>query len=449
MPLIDLPNELLHLISTSLEHERDINAFAKTNRHLYNLVNPHLYQVNAQYNDSSALIWAVRKQRSSTMELCLANRADPHATTTWVSWSIVDDVTPLFIAAGEDWEEGVRRLLLAQPEPEMTPDMYFLYGRTLLSWAAEYGSLNVVRYLVSRDNVDPHLKDGEGATPLWRAAAHCRAEVVRLLLATGRADVNVQFTEWDPDDDGGGQTPLMMACNRLIRVEYDGAETGAGAEDCNETLKLLLEYEFEHGQSDPYYRGNNYLEDSFRWVLSILLHRGPAEIVDLILRLSGLDCNTPVYEGRQLLSWAASYDSEGVVSVLIRHGAEIDLRDSVGRTPLSWAADGGQTRLVRYFLDAGAEVDPKDEKGITPVHSATCAGHDEVVKILRDRGAALPNLRVEDVPRYIWMRANDGKLPAIADLLRETGVDQALRERYPLPAKSAEEQEWCADGIFD
>jgi hypothetical protein len=40
MPLLDLPNELLQYVSENLKLERDINALTRTNRYLYNLLNP-------------------------------------------------------------------------------------------------------------------------------------------------------------------------------------------------------------------------------------------------------------------------------------------------------------------------------------------------------------------------------------------------------------------------
>jgi hypothetical protein len=43
MLLPSLPNELVLLIAENLELEKDINAFARTNKQLYNILDPYLY----------------------------------------------------------------------------------------------------------------------------------------------------------------------------------------------------------------------------------------------------------------------------------------------------------------------------------------------------------------------------------------------------------------------
>jgi hypothetical protein len=46
MPLLDLANELLLSIAENLESERDLNAFTRTNRRFYNILNAKLYRRN-------------------------------------------------------------------------------------------------------------------------------------------------------------------------------------------------------------------------------------------------------------------------------------------------------------------------------------------------------------------------------------------------------------------
>jgi hypothetical protein len=50
-----LANELLLSIADSLNSERSINAFARTNRRLYLLLNDFLYKHNITKGESSAL----------------------------------------------------------------------------------------------------------------------------------------------------------------------------------------------------------------------------------------------------------------------------------------------------------------------------------------------------------------------------------------------------------
>ncbi|KAF2254159.1 hypothetical protein BU26DRAFT_385809, partial [Trematosphaeria pertusa] len=71
MPLLDLSNELLCLVSENLLSESDINALARTDRLLYDLTNIHLYRYNVQHSDSSALLWAAKHGQLSTAQKLL------------------------------------------------------------------------------------------------------------------------------------------------------------------------------------------------------------------------------------------------------------------------------------------------------------------------------------------------------------------------------------------
>lgn len=62
MPLLDLPPEVMGLITHALWSEADINALAQTSRGFYALLNNHLYSVNI-HNGGSGLVWATRKRQ--------------------------------------------------------------------------------------------------------------------------------------------------------------------------------------------------------------------------------------------------------------------------------------------------------------------------------------------------------------------------------------------------
>lgn len=60
MLLLKLPNELLLLVTSYFNYERDINSLARTTRQLYHLLNPYLYRHNARYGSGLALKWALQ-----------------------------------------------------------------------------------------------------------------------------------------------------------------------------------------------------------------------------------------------------------------------------------------------------------------------------------------------------------------------------------------------------
>lgn len=69
-----------------------------------------------------------------------------------------------------------------------------------------------------------------------------------------------------------------------------------------------------------------------------------------------------------------------VVSLLIEHGADIDLRTKSGRTPLVLAARIGRIQSIDELLQAGAQVDGP----FSPIAEAAGAGHVETLQAILD-----------------------------------------------------------------
>ncbi|KAK0743049.1 ankyrin repeat-containing domain protein [Schizothecium vesticola] len=207
------------------------------------------------------------------------------------------------------------RLLLAQGVAVDTVDCA---GRTILSWAAEHGNVEVAGLLLSQGAM-LELKDRRGVTPLLRAAMSGKVDLVRMLLGVGanrgwkdlqkrsalsHAAVNGRLgvanllldegddVEWR---DIGGQTPLALAAKH----------------GCREMIELLLNRGAELEAKDDF--------------------------------------------GMTPLSHAANWGGIEAARLLIQAGADLGPKDEIGRTPLGWALARENTEMVRLLLENGAE----------------------------------------------------------------------------------------------
>ena len=143
----------------------------------------------------------------------------------------IDDTTPAgqLVAAARAGDAGrVRRLLSEGFSPNGREG---LNGHGPLHQAARANALEVVDILLAA-GADPSAPDGQGVTPLMRAADSAALDAGRRLLAAG-TEVNAQH---DPD----GNTPLTHLVGGMFRRRMTGEASGNGSDPIG-FARLLLE----------------------------------------------------------------------------------------------------------------------------------------------------------------------------------------------------------------
>lgn len=86
--------------------------------------------------------------------------------------------------------------------------------------------------------------------------------------------------------------------------------------------------------------------------------------------------------GETALHAAAQLGNEGVMRLLLAHGAEVDQLSFARVTPLVGAVKRVQVGAVRLLLEKGAAVPVADRRGETPLHWAAEYGSVEMVRVL-------------------------------------------------------------------
>jgi ankyrin repeat protein len=229
-------------------------------------------------------------------------------------------------------------------------------GHTALMAAAYYGHRSIVNVLLEA-GADPNLlsdDDGlgvSGMTALMFAAgsffASNRQHIVRQLIAGG-ADVNQR--------GAGGKTAIFYA-----------ALAGSGYVDCVETL-IAAGADLD------------ILDDRGHTVLSSV---AAAENYPMFNILMQAGASTAGLESIQLIQAASAGNVDRVKSLLKTNvNLDLDRGAAIGN-----AAAAGHTQIVELLIRAGANVNLRDKLGFTPIASAAYAGYGEIVQLLIDAGA--------------------------------------------------------------
>jgi ankyrin repeat protein len=263
-------------------------------------------------------------------------------------------------------------------------------SRTPLLYAAEKGNQGIVRLLVETGKVDIDVKNKDGVTPLLWAAKNGHDAVVKQLLETGKVDVDIK-------DSGYRQTPLWYA-----------ARNGHNA-----VVKLLL----ETGKVDV-----DIKDENRRTPLWWAVWRGHNAVVKLLVEMGKVNVDLKDRKGQTPLWWAAMGGHEDVVKLLVETGkVDVNEEDKDGRTPLWWSARSGNEAMVKLLLATGkVDVNVKNKDGQTPLSWAVRRGHVAVVKLLVETGKIDINEEGKYGETLLLLAARNGH-EAVVKLLLEMG----------------------------
>lgn len=321
-------------------------------------------------------------------------------------------------------------------------------NKSVLSYACESGSLQIVRAIVERGG-RIQQKDIFGKTCLHYCCERGHYDVAKyLIVETGRAALN--------DTDNNGHTELFYACTGVVNSDLikllaqNGGDFRSAAES-SESQKVLckalannrdlVEYLIQEcdfdidmlysthddidrsTDSDEFYtwawqvkrRLGEFLTES----LCNFLQTRPEDITHaqyLIRR--GADVNVVLPMGCCPLHDACVRGQDDYVTFLVKQGALCTATDSEGNTPLHIASYFGHLEIIRWLKKSGAFISAKNNAGYTPLHLACAAAQLPVSKWLVDRGANIHD------------RSKDGATPFL--LACESGDIEVVKWIEPM-----------------
>lgn len=245
--------------------------------------------------------------------------------------------------------------------------------------AARDGDLNRIAELIDA-GVEVN-QTAYGSTPLDVAVKHERLEIVELLQSSGAQRAN-ELSLKGKDLFEAVNTIDVKRVKVLLRGGADANQLAYGRTPLllahvksNETLKETLQ---EYGAKYPPPRKKTLYEAARDGEIDRL-----SELID-----AGEDVNQPWGSFSPLAS-AASNGQEAAVEILIKHGADVNVRDEFGRTLLhhSVHSEKENAYITEKLLEGGVDIDARDNYGNTALLFATRNPSPEGFMLLLEHGA--------------------------------------------------------------
>ena len=250
-----------------------------------------------------------------------------------------------------------------------------VYGVTAFMRACEKGRLHIASLLFS-ENTDINDKDFKGNTALMRACAALNYVRIDWFLERG-ADVNARNKQ--------GWSALMWACNgKSDSSSLLSNHADASISDIYGVTPLMLA-----AKRGALYNVRELLAKNV--CVDACDHKGntalmwscddTTEHLDVVMYLlqKGASVNVFGDAGKTPLMKACEMGFTKTVNLLLERGADINAIDNLGNTPLLWTFGGAKEHvgIVSILLKKGCYVNVRNTKGETVHHLASMKGYKQ------------------------------------------------------------------------
>jgi ankyrin repeat protein len=218
-------------------------------------------------------------------------------------------------------------------------------------------------------------------------------------------------------NDGRAAPPLVRA-----------AQSGSGIE-IEELLDQRVDIEGRH-------------DGTKRTALAVACHCGNDDVVAILLQ-HGANPNVIDTIGMTPLHLAATRGHYRVVCYLFKEDVNVDAVGPAKKTALRLAADNGHVEVVNLLLSQRAKVNARDAQNITALHSAAGLGDEEIVNLLLSYNADV-EAKDGNFQSAIHHASEKGRERIVEILLTKKANIEALGKESMSPLTAA-----CASGSTD
>lgn len=283
------------------------------------------------------------------------------------------------------------------------------FGRTPLHEVATLGDDKMLK-IMWKLNANANIADKDEKTPLHLAAERGHTQVVETLIDKFGSSIRARTFDGSTllhIASAAGHADTALAFLKRGVPLYMPNKNGAlglhaaAAAGYNDVVKMLI----ARGTKVDITTRDNYT------ALTVAVQAGQATVAETLLGF-GADVHIKGGQiGETALHVAAGLETGDIecAQMLLKSGAQPNVRRSDGMTPLHIAARAGNLEMVRLLLTDGADPQLKSKSGETPLHLAAKHCHLAVVILLLEHLSKNSDSR--EVKNYVNTLTDDGITP--------------------------------------
>ncbi|XP_058060291.1 uncharacterized protein LOC131210974 [Anopheles bellator] len=284
----------------------------------------------------------------------------------------------------------------------------------ILHYAVQSGNVEMLNLLLDQCH-DLNQRDVYGQTPLEVACKLANIEMVKALTNAG--------AKWYTNGEYGcaqyawiflnndQEAIVFLKNNDLLSAKIASACLDLFLQYCDDTNEEIVEFMLANNAAEY---GRLYTKAAtFRRVRALQF------MLETDRKLKGNVNRKDGSVGLTPLQIAARRGYADIVELLLRHGANVQARDTSGHSVLHFAVESKSVPIVRILLRHGAQVGVPDTHGVSPLEVAIEAEHRKLTRLLLRSGQPIGKISLPEVLRNQRL---------VADLLKvKDGFERCCR----------------------